>query len=64
MARSSCAVIAYVSYVARGFRAAPRAIAPGNTVAGGPTRATRPVSWSVAMLSGTRPSSGPARNAD
>ena len=33
-------------------RVAPIAMLPGNWVAGGPTRATMPVSWSVLISSG------------
>lgn len=36
------------------LRPAPRAIEPGNWVAGGPMRVTTPCSWSVAIWSGTR----------
>jgi hypothetical protein len=32
---------------------APRAIDPGNWVAGGPMRVTTPCSWSTAICSGT-----------
>ena len=53
IAFSSCPVMVAAVRASSTLRPAPRAIEPGNCVAGGPTRVTTPCSWSVAITSGT-----------
>lgn len=53
MALSSWPVIAAAVRASSVLRPAPRAIEPGNWVAGGPMRVTTPCSWSMAIWSGT-----------
>ncbi len=54
IALSSSPVIAAAVRASSVERPAPRAIEPGNWVAGGPMRVTTPCSWSVAICSGIR----------
>ena len=53
IAASSSPVIAAAVCASRLLRPAPSAMVPGSWVAGGPTRATMPSSWSVAISDGT-----------
>ena len=54
IARSSRPVISAARRASRALRPAPRAMAPGNCVAGSPIRVTAPISWSIEIVSGIR----------